>query len=190
MFETFDGLPAHPLVVHLPVVLVPLAALAVLALALRPRLLRTFGVVVTVLAGVGFAGALLATNSGEALEESFRAAGQTIPETLRDHAEITATTCAVPPIAPAPAYDRTTQRASAMTAERQRIDAVRSPRTIGFSTRPALLSRSASRASLHHPTDNCSQRTAAATRTRPSRSRPAAAATVVTTNVTVAVGPG
>lgn len=84
MFETFDGLPAHPLVVHLPVVLVPLAALAVLALALRPRLLRTFGVVVTVLAGVGFAGALLATNSGEALEESFRAAGQTIPETLRD----------------------------------------------------------------------------------------------------------
>ena len=88
MFETFDGLPAHHLVVHLPVVLVPLAALAVLALALRPRLLRTFGVVVTVLAGVGFAGALLATNSGEALEESFRAAGQTIPETLRDHAEM------------------------------------------------------------------------------------------------------
>ena len=69
-------------------VLVPLAALAVLALALRPRLLRTFGVVVTVLAGAGFAGALLATNSGEALEESFRAAGQTIPETLRDHAEM------------------------------------------------------------------------------------------------------
>lgn len=31
------GLPAHPLLVHLPVVMVPLAAIGALVLAIRPR---------------------------------------------------------------------------------------------------------------------------------------------------------
>jgi uncharacterized membrane protein len=88
MFETLGGLPAHPLLVHVPVVLVPLAALGVLAMAVRPTLLRTFGIAVTALVGVGFVGAVLAANSGEALENSRRAAGETISATLQDHAEM------------------------------------------------------------------------------------------------------
>lgn len=88
MFDTLGGLPAHPLLVHVPVVLVPLAAIGVVAMAVRPTLLRTFGVFITALAGAGFIGALLAANSGEALEDSKRAAGETISATLRDHAEM------------------------------------------------------------------------------------------------------
>jgi len=88
MFETLGGLPAHPLFVHLPVVLVPLAAIGVLAMALRPQWRQRFGVPVAIIAGVGFVGTLLAANTGEELEESFRAAGETIPQVLNDHAEM------------------------------------------------------------------------------------------------------
>lgn len=47
--STINGLPVHPLVVHLVVVLLPLAALTGLAVALVPSLRRRFGVVVAVL---------------------------------------------------------------------------------------------------------------------------------------------
>jgi uncharacterized membrane protein len=87
MFETLGGLPAHPLLVHIPVVLIPLAAIATVVMALRPKVLHTFGPTVAVLAGVGFVGALLAANAGESLEDSRRAAGETISAALHDHAE-------------------------------------------------------------------------------------------------------
>lgn len=37
MFDTLNGLPAHPLVVHAVVVLFPLAILGTLLIAIRPR---------------------------------------------------------------------------------------------------------------------------------------------------------
>ena len=86
--ETISGLVAHPLLVHIPVVLIPLAAIGVIVIAVRPSLMRMFGPVVAALAGVGFVGALLAANSGEALEERFEEAGQSISKTLHDHAEM------------------------------------------------------------------------------------------------------
>ena len=88
MIDELGGLPAHPLVVHLPVVLIPLATLGVIAMAIRPKWLRTFGPVVAGMAGVGFVAAVLAASTGEALEDDFRASGQTISDTLRDHAEM------------------------------------------------------------------------------------------------------
>lgn len=88
MFESLGGLPAHPLVVHLPVVLVPLATVGAVLMAVRPAWLLRYGTVVAVLAGLGFAGSLLAAGSGEELEESFRAAGETISGTLADHVEM------------------------------------------------------------------------------------------------------
>lgn len=88
MFEELGGLPAHPLLVHVVVVLVPLATIGMIALALRPAWQRAYGPVVTVLAGLGFAGALFAAASGEELEEVRRSAGETISQTLRDHAEM------------------------------------------------------------------------------------------------------
>lgn len=67
--ETFNGLAAHPLIVHLPVVLIPLALVgAVLALAV-PRW-RSWALPVTaVFTAVGLVGVQLAIMSGEGLEE-------------------------------------------------------------------------------------------------------------------------
>lgn len=86
--DTIGGLVAHPLLVHIPVVLVPLAMVGTVLMALRPGLRRSFGMVVVVLAGIGFVGALLASNSGESLEERYEASGQSISGTLADHAEM------------------------------------------------------------------------------------------------------
>ena len=86
--ENLFGLPAHPLLVHVPVVLVPLAAIGVIAMAIRPVWLRVFGPIVAALAGIGFFGAVLAAGSGEELEEKRSAAGETISKTLEEHGEL------------------------------------------------------------------------------------------------------
>lgn len=86
--DTIGGLVAHPLLVHVPVVLVPLAAVGVVAMALRPAWQQRFAAVVTALAGVGAVGAVAASRSGEALEERFEASGQTVSGTLERHAEM------------------------------------------------------------------------------------------------------
>lgn len=88
MLETFGGLPTHPLVVHLPVVLVPLATVGVVLMVIFPKLQQRLGVAVAVLAGLGFLGAVLAAGSGEELEDSLRRAGETISGTLADHVEM------------------------------------------------------------------------------------------------------
>jgi xanthine/uracil permease len=62
------GLPAHPLLVHIPIVLIPLAALGTLALAVVPRWRRGFGPLIVGLAAVALIGVQLALGSGEALE--------------------------------------------------------------------------------------------------------------------------
>lgn len=88
MIDSFGNMPSHPLLVHIPVVLVPLATLAAIACALRPSWRARFGSAVAALAGIGFVGALLAASSGESLEDSYEEAGQTISATLHDHAEM------------------------------------------------------------------------------------------------------
>lgn len=68
MPDTVNGLPVHPLVVHAVVVLLPLAALGVVALAVRPSWRGRFGVLVVVIAALATAAIPLATESGESLE--------------------------------------------------------------------------------------------------------------------------
>lgn len=68
-FETLFGLPAHPFLVHLPVVLVPATALGAVAVAARPAWRARFGVLIAVVAIVAVAGTWLASNSGGTLEE-------------------------------------------------------------------------------------------------------------------------
>lgn len=86
--DTLGGLPAHPLMVHIPVALVPLAMLGVLAMALRRSWFEPLWVAVTVVVGIGLAGTFLAAGSGEEFEESIRSSGQTISSALREHAEM------------------------------------------------------------------------------------------------------
>jgi hypothetical protein len=62
------GLPAHPLLVHVPIVLVPLAALGALAALLRPSWRPWCLPLTAALAGVATAGVQLAMGSGEELE--------------------------------------------------------------------------------------------------------------------------
>jgi uncharacterized membrane protein len=62
------GLPAHPLLVHIPVVLVPIAAIIAIVFAFKPAWLDRFGWGLVALSGVGAVGAILAAASGEGLE--------------------------------------------------------------------------------------------------------------------------
>jgi uncharacterized membrane protein len=65
--EKLFGLPAHPLLVHIPVVLIPLAGLIALVMAFRPAWLDRFGWGLVGLTGVGMIGAILAAGSGDGL---------------------------------------------------------------------------------------------------------------------------
>ena len=67
---TVAGIPAHPLVVHAVVVLLPLAAVGTLAVAARPVWRRQIGVWLLLLAFVGVAAVPVATQTGEQLEHA------------------------------------------------------------------------------------------------------------------------
>lgn len=67
VIDSIAGIPAHPLFVHIPVVLLPLAAILAIVWALVPRWRRALGPVTVVLAALGAAGAVLARSTGEAL---------------------------------------------------------------------------------------------------------------------------
>lgn len=77
---TFFGLPLHPLVVHATVVFVPLAAIALIAVAISPRLRERLGIVPAALAVVAFVLTPISTFTGENLEEA-------IGDPLFDHAD-------------------------------------------------------------------------------------------------------
>jgi hypothetical protein len=67
--ETFSGLPAHPLVVHAAVVLLPLAVVGLVVVAASSRMRERLALPVLVLALAATAAVVLAQGSGEALEE-------------------------------------------------------------------------------------------------------------------------
>lgn len=65
---TVDGLPAHPLVIHAVVVLLPLAAVGGLVIALRASWRRRFGLAVLALTAAAVAAVPLAMKTGEQLK--------------------------------------------------------------------------------------------------------------------------
>ena len=76
MFDTFNGLPVHPLVVHVIVVMLPLAVLGTIAIALRPAWRLKYGPLVVASAAVATGLIPIATSSGEALENRVGDPGQ------------------------------------------------------------------------------------------------------------------
>jgi preprotein translocase subunit SecG len=68
---TVDGIPAHPLVVHAVVVLLPLAAVGTLLVVARPVWRRELGVWVLLLALVGVVPVPVAQRTGAELAASF-----------------------------------------------------------------------------------------------------------------------
>jgi uncharacterized membrane protein len=76
MFDTINGLPIHPLVVHAVVVLLPLSILGVLALVVRPAWRARYGVLVAACTAVATLLIPVATTSGEAFEKHVGNPGQ------------------------------------------------------------------------------------------------------------------
>jgi len=67
--DTIAGLPLHPLVVHVAVVLLPLGAVALIAIVLVPRWRAAYGWLTMGALAIGAVAALAAASSGEALAE-------------------------------------------------------------------------------------------------------------------------
>ncbi len=68
--ETIFGLPAHALLVHIPVALIPLSALGAIVIAVSERWRERIGWVVVGVAGFATIASQLAVTSGEELEEA------------------------------------------------------------------------------------------------------------------------
>ncbi|MBB2987546.1 cytochrome b5 domain-containing protein [Terracoccus luteus] len=69
LFSAIAGLPLHPLVVHLAVVVLPASALALVGLVLVPRWRARYATLTVAAALLGTAGAFAAKESGEALAD-------------------------------------------------------------------------------------------------------------------------
>ncbi|MFD5813004.1 DUF2231 domain-containing protein [Streptomyces sp. NPDC127038] len=78
-----NGLPAHVLLVHFVIVLVPLTALALVVCAIWPKAAQRLGIVLPVFAFVTLASVPLATNAGEWLERHVES-----DALVRRHAEL------------------------------------------------------------------------------------------------------
>jgi len=87
--DTILGLPAHPLLVHAAVILVPLAAIALAITGWKRAWRRHYSFPVAVLAIAGAVFAFLAKGSGEPLEERVEDAAQAAGVRARfgDHPE-------------------------------------------------------------------------------------------------------
>lgn len=77
VLETIAGLPAHALLVHAAVILVPLAAIALAAIGWKADWRKHYSLPVALIAVVGAIFAFLAKESGEPLETSVRRAAST-----------------------------------------------------------------------------------------------------------------
>jgi len=66
----FGGLPAHPLFVHIPIVLLPLVAIGAVAMTVSPRVRERLGWTILALAVVAGLSTQLAIGSGKALQDS------------------------------------------------------------------------------------------------------------------------
>jgi hypothetical protein len=72
MFSTVFGLPAHPLIVHAVVVLVPLAALSGLVVAVWPTARARYAPIALAIATPALLAVPLATHTGEQLQDHVR----------------------------------------------------------------------------------------------------------------------
>src|SRR6202042_3079285 len=63
----YDGLPAHPLIIHVPVVLIPLSILGALASVMRPAWLVRYGILLCGVSIVAMSSIFLAMQAGSAL---------------------------------------------------------------------------------------------------------------------------
>ena len=87
--ESLAGLPAHPLLVHAAVILVPLAAIALAVTGWRADWRKAYSLPVALLAVAGGVFAFLAKSSGEPVEHAVKRAAQAegVQARFGDHPE-------------------------------------------------------------------------------------------------------
>lgn len=86
MFDTITGLPVHALVVHAVVILVPLSALGVVAIAVVPKWRTRYGALVLAVTTAGLATVPVATRSGRQLRDRIDAGG-VVKDQIENHVE-------------------------------------------------------------------------------------------------------
>ena len=86
--KTFFGIPAHPLLVHIPAVLLPLAAFGVIIMLIKPAWHERYRWAVLGLGFAGAVGAIFAAQAGESLADRITAKeGAGAAAGWDDHAE-------------------------------------------------------------------------------------------------------
>lgn len=71
----YDGLPAHPLFIHVPVVLIPISVLGAIACVARPAWFDRYGIVLSVTAILAMSSTFLAMQAGAALRGALNLQG-------------------------------------------------------------------------------------------------------------------
>ena len=86
-FSTFAGLPAHPLFVHVPIILIPLCALGLVAYLLLPSHRASWAAPLAVITVVNAIFTVLSAGAGEKLYDQLPASDHA-SATLRHHVEL------------------------------------------------------------------------------------------------------
>lgn len=81
--NNFMGIPAHPLFVHLPIVLIPLLTLIVIVMAIKSDWREKYALPTAILAVLTAIATFLAAGAGEALQTRVEAS-----KLIEDHAEL------------------------------------------------------------------------------------------------------
>ena len=74
--KVYSGLPAHPLIVHLPVILIPVTIVAAVVFMAKPEWLTRWGIALSVVSVVAMSSVFLALQSGAALRGALKLEGQ------------------------------------------------------------------------------------------------------------------
>jgi hypothetical protein len=72
----YSGLPAHPLFVHVPVILIPTTIVAATVFVIKPQWLTRYGIALTVVSIVAMSSVFLAMQAGAALRGALNLQGQ------------------------------------------------------------------------------------------------------------------
>jgi hypothetical protein len=72
----YDGLPAHPLFIHVPVIMIPLSIIGALACVIRPQWFSRYGILLCLASIVAMSSTFLAMQAGAALERALNLQGE------------------------------------------------------------------------------------------------------------------